>query len=405
MTISGTDASQTSAVLAVNGATQVPIAVAGAPLTLKADGTTTGTMTITNLSSTTTATNVMANFIGTNLAGNVTATSCSSIPPSSSCTMTFTPGTIPVVSTSFPISGSNTTTAIVQIGITSYFAYIANTTSGSVTRCYISLSDGILSGCTTALSISDATGIAFNSAGTYAYITASFPPTVTACSLNSSTGSLSGCLTTTLTSTSSSLANGVVYNPQLGMIYATVSSGQVYQCSLNSNGSIASCFNSGATLLNNPQGIAINPAGTIAYIANFGGSTVAQCNINSSNGALSGCATNTGLGSNNIGMSVNATNTFAYVTNESSNSINWGSIDQTDGSLTPVGSLTIAGVLNATGLGLNSVTNLIYIGNGSNNMVMQCNVNPSTGAVSGCINSGATVLSFPLGIGLYPTPP
>ncbi len=408
VTIIGNDSSQTSTVIAVNASTQARIDMtAGSPLTLKADGNTTGTMTITNLSSSITAHNVTANFTGTNLAGNVTATTCSSIAPGNSCTITFTPGTTPVVSTSFSIYGSNTSALTGQLAISSYAAYLTNTSSDSVTRCNISLADGVLSGCSTVLSSinSNPAGIAFNSAGTYAYIPIASPAAVVACAVDGRSGALSSCATTTLISGSSTSANGIVYNSQLGIIYLTLSTDSVYQCSLNANGSIASCSDSGATNLSSPQGIAINPAGTIAYIANLNDSTVTQCHVSLSTGNLSECVTNTGMGSANIGMAIDPTNAYAYVTNGSSNGITWGSINQADGSLTLAGSLTVSGVQNATGTGLNSVTHIIYIANGSNNMVMQCSIDSTTGAVSACSSSGATELSFPYGVGLYPTPP
>lgn len=404
ITISGTNTTETSAVIAVNGGSQATLSITGSPLILQANGTSTGTMTITNTSSTVTATNVTADFTNTNLSGYVTATTCDSIEPNSSCTMTFTPGTTTIVQTSFPIYGSNTTTVTGQIGITSYFAYITFTTSDTLAKCSVGVSNGALSGCSSLLSFSNPYAIAFNSANT-AYIAISFPASIVSCSVNPSSGSLTGCSTTTILSSSSSAAQGVVYSPMLNMIYVTISNSQVYQCTLNTNGSVSSCTNSGATNLSNPVGITINPAGTYAYIANVGTSnagTITQCTINYPGGNLSGCVTNA-IGSYNTGIAIDASNTFVYAANESANTVTSAQISATTGSLTTYGTAAPVGTNLATGLAFNSVNNFLYVGNGYGNAVVQCSA--ISGSVSGC-NSGTLVPGeFTFGIGLYPTPP
>lgn len=411
--IKGTNTTETSATIAVNSGAEANLSISGSPLTLKADGTTTGTMTIINTSPTVTANNVSADFTNTNLSGYVTATTCDSIPPNGTCTMTFTPGTTTVVQTSFPIYGSNTSTLTGQIGITSYFAYITFASSDSIVRCNIELDGGALSGCTTILSVDNPYGIAFNSANTYAYIASSFPPTVTTCQV-SSTGDLTNCSNTALSTSSPSTqgAWGIVYNPILNLIYVTVANSQVQMCTLNTSGSLNTCSQqSSVTNLNYPTGIDVNPAGTIAYIANYDDSSsasVTQCAINSTSGALSDCTLNS-IGSYNKGIAIDANNAYAYISNSISNTSTIGSVTSADinpstGNLTATGPATaLSSSSTAMGLALNSVINTIYVCSGNNNTVIQCNA--SSGTVSSC-NTGTSVPgTFPSGIGLYPTPP
>lgn len=410
--ISGTNTSITSAQISVNSAAQAELIITSTlPLILKANGSTTGTITILNNSSSITATNISADFSGTPLTGAVTATTCASVAPKASCTMTFTPGTNTVVPTSFPIYGSNTTTVTGQVAISSYFIYITNTGNGDgvggVIRCNVSMSDGELTGCATVMSnvLYRPSGITFNEAGTYAYIVKATPSAVMSCPV-SSTGSISSssCKTTTLNSAGSSSANGVVYNPQRDIVQVTVSTNTVYTCTLSS-GSITSCaLDSSVSNLSYPVGIALNPGLSIAYIANYSSSSIISCVVSSSNGSLSSCTTTTGLGSYLSGVAINPQNTFAYYTKQTSNAVAWASIG-TSGALTYSSQLVISGVQNATGLALNGATNYIYIGNGSGNQVMKCTADPLAGTVSLCNFTGVTLLSFPYGVGLYPNPP
>lgn len=94
------------------------IAESGSPVTLISNGSS-STLTINNTSLTVTALNIMSDFTSTALDGNVTETgnTCASVPPQSSCTLTFTPGNTVVSQTDFNIHGSNTNTITAAIQI------------------------------------------------------------------------------------------------------------------------------------------------------------------------------------------------------------------------------------------------------------------------------------------------
>jgi len=411
--ISGSNTSLTSAQISVNSPSKADLIITSTlPLVLKANGSTTGTITIFNNSTSITAENIVANFSGTDLIGAVTATPCASVAPKTSCTMTFTPGINTVLPTSFQINGSNTTTVIGQLAISSYYIYITNTGSGdgigSIVRCNVSPSDGELTGCTTVMSnvLYRPAGITFNEAGTYAYIVKATPAAVMSCQVSPSGAiSSSSCKTITLDASGSTSANGVVYNSQFNFIQVTLSTNTVYTCSLDSSGSITSCtHDSSVSNLSSPIGIALNPSISIAYIANYSDSSIISCEVSSVDGSLSSCAQSVGLGSYLVGVVINPTNTFAYYTKQTTNAVAWASIGA-GGALTYASQLGISGLQNPTGLALNGATNYIYIGNGSGNQVIKCSSDSSTGILSDCNFTGATLLSFPYGVGLYPNPP
>ena len=113
--------------------TDAVITVTGSPLTLTFSGPT-GQLTINNTSTQVTATNIVSDFTGTALDGNVTETgnTCASVPPSSSCTLTYTPGNAVVPQTNFTIQGTNTNALTAAIAIDSGSTLTAiNPTSGT----------------------------------------------------------------------------------------------------------------------------------------------------------------------------------------------------------------------------------------------------------------------------------
>ncbi|MCW5589131.1 MAG: IPT/TIG domain-containing protein [Legionellales bacterium] len=109
------------------------ISVSRSPVTLVANGGV-GSLTINNTSSTVTATNIMSDFTGTALEDNVTETgnTCANLPPLASCLLIYTPGSVVVPLTQFPIHGSNTNTINGEIRIDSGSTLISVTpASGS----------------------------------------------------------------------------------------------------------------------------------------------------------------------------------------------------------------------------------------------------------------------------------
>lgn len=87
------------------------ISVTGSPLTVLTNSSS-GSLTIHNLSSVVTATSITSNFVGTALDGNITESgnTCGTVAPGATCTLTYSTGSSVVSQTNFTISGSNTNT-------------------------------------------------------------------------------------------------------------------------------------------------------------------------------------------------------------------------------------------------------------------------------------------------------
>lgn len=120
--IKGANTSLTSAVIAVNGAPQAPIAITqNQSLTLGPNDT--GSMTIINNSTTEYAKGIVPDFTNTNLSGNVSVSSntctvsTTGVAPGDTCTITYTANSNAVGSTSFPIQGTNTMSVLGNITI------------------------------------------------------------------------------------------------------------------------------------------------------------------------------------------------------------------------------------------------------------------------------------------------
>jgi hypothetical protein len=130
--------------------------------------------------------------------------------------------------------------------------------------------------------------IGLNSTGTMAYIPN--PPTISYCTANA--GVLTNCNNSTAISTFGPLS--IVVNPANTMLYVASTESieaEITSCSLNANGTINAC-NAPQNLSVGgfePQGLAINAAGTTLYYTNNGSGDITYCTINS-DGTIGNCA-------------------------------------------------------------------------------------------------------------------
>lgn len=144
------------------------------------------------------------------------------------------------------------------------------------------------------------------------------------------------------------------------------------------------------------HGIAINSAGTYAFIANLGNNSVTSCEVSESN--LVNCANSGATGLNSpISIILTANNNYALITNNGSNKIIKCSVN--GGTLNNCADSGATSISTPFGIVLNSAGTYAFITNSySNNTVTSCNVNESN--LSSCVNSGASGLSTPYGITL-----
>lgn len=155
----------------------------------------------------------------------------------------------------------------------------------------------------TGVTLNGATGITIDATNTFAYVANTSTTTgVAACNLGSG-----AC---TLGDTSQSAPTGIAINNSNNAIYISTGTGSsIFVCTITS-GTTLSCSNASASNVSRPQGIVLNPAGTLAHIANNGvtHNNITVCSVN--NGAspptLSSCAvftdTNGTFGTNLQGM-------------------------------------------------------------------------------------------------------
>ena len=114
----------------------------------------------------------------------------------------------------------------------------------------------------------------------FAFVTNAGNNTVSLCPINSSNGTFGNCT-----------ASAVVFNQPTGITLNSAgtlayvgntdpSATTVSLCPIHADGTFGTCVNPGGTF-ERPSGIILNSSGTFAYVPNFGGTTVSICPINS----------------------------------------------------------------------------------------------------------------------------
>ena len=270
--------------------------VGDSALTLTANGTSTGTLSIQNISGRTIPPGVTAHFEGTALNDIVTATTCGEILNNQTCTITFTAKLTNIKSTTFPIYGSNTIPLEGSITINaSPVAYLTrdSNTANEIYQCIIDADSGNFVNCETFsnLGLNAPHGIVVNPAKTRAYILNFGNNSVTQCAIDPNTLHLINC--------ESALANGLAslhnftINPAGTIAYIPDSNGdKINKCPINpTTGKFDnSCSDSGATLVDGPKGIVIDPNNHFAYIANSAGHNITRCSVDQSTANLLECS-------------------------------------------------------------------------------------------------------------------
>lgn len=369
--IYGTDTSLTTATISVNTTSLQTISFDGSSsLTLPANGSSTGTMTIVNGSGAVIAAGLTAHFASTELNGIVTATTCEEIPVGGRCTITFTAGTTTIAATPFPIYGPNTITLEGTISITpTPQAYLSSSNSDDIYRCLIDETAyaPILTQCQTQrdLGLNFPKGIVINPTQTRAYIANNGNSVVTQCDIDPSNNNLTDC--------QSALANGVgslygiALNPAGTKAYiVNASQDSISYCPVNaSTGSFDNdCITSNTTGLNTPRDIVIDPGNTYAYIANLDGENIVRCSVQS-NGDLSSCAivyTRSGIKFN--GITMNHAGTLIYMSV-------WNVSTQIVCPISFIGCVDTSiesSPLNSAGIVVNAADTVNYIANAGNSL-------------------------------------
>jgi 6-phosphogluconolactonase len=127
--------------------------------------------------------------------------------------------------------------------------------------------------------------------------------------------------------------------------------------------------------LNSPIAIAVNPAGTFAYVVNYFSSTVSMFSMNSTTGTLtalspakvstdpSGGAAN----SNSTSIAINPAGTFAYVVNHYTNNVSMFAINASTGILSPLSTPSIPSGTDPRWISINPAGTFAYVTNYGDN--------------------------------------
>ncbi len=302
------------------------------------------------------------------------------------------------------VAGSSSSTAVtVKCGSTHEYVYVANQTASSLSAYSIG-STGTLApdGSSLPNLPQFPTALAVDSTGTTLYVANDSPAnSVSAYAINPG-GSLSSHGVTTSTGNDSN-SYAVTVSPQ-GFVYVA-NSGQGVPGNVSAftfDASPATGFSpipgSPFTAGINPESVAVNPAGTFAFVANFGGNTISVFAIDPTTGALSPVGTPVPTGVDPYGtIAINPEGTFLYVANYGSNSVSAYSISS-KGTLAPIAGSPFTAGTKPFSLAINPAGTFAYVVNALDNTIWTYAINPTSGALT-LMNSQANP---PTGTGASP---
>ena len=226
----------------------------------------------------------------------------------------------------------------------------------------------------------------------FAYVTDLTSGNVSVCAISASTGALSEC-----TSTSGfnfHLPETIALNPAGTFAYIADNGNGLAFCAVDAvTGELNKCAYTGDLTNIQTAGVVLNAAGNRAYVSYYNGGTasiVQLCTVEAS-GELTGCApTGSGFsGTTDLeGITLNPSGTFAYVANNSGG-IFYCPIDKTTGEL-GVCHLTGTLGLSAAGITLNAAGTVAYETE-RGGAISVCTASPSTGLLTGCVPTATGV--------------
>ena len=188
----------------------------------------------------------------------------------------------------------------------------------------------------------------------------------------------------------STYPGGIAINPAGTIAYISDYTNGVLMCNIDSTtGLLSNCTSTGSGYTNATI-ISLNAAGTYAYIGDYSaGIPIIKCSVTPVTGALSSCTTTTATFSYPTSVVFNSAGTTAYVGNYDVTQISVCSVDLTTGDLSSCTSTpnTPTGMLYTTGVALNSDETILYVTSNNNNSVNQCPIK-SDGTLLSCTSTG-----------------
>jgi DNA-binding beta-propeller fold protein YncE len=158
-----------------------------------------------------------------------------------------------------------------------------------------------------------------------------------------------------------------------------------------------SCVNNASATFGAPGNMAVNSAGTLAYVVNRTASTVSVCNV--SGQSVTSCNNLSGSNFNAPeGVTLSPDQKHAYIANAGSKQITVCDILQDGTGLLANCSVTDGAFTGTGNIGLNSLGTIAYVPNQLLSNVFVCDASLVSGQLSGCKQSRGTGFVGPAGV-------
>jgi 6-phosphogluconolactonase (cycloisomerase 2 family) len=294
-------------------------------------------------------------------------------------------------------SGSNVSANVSSVVVTCRLAlaYVVNSTDATISQYTIGL-DGALTSLGTPIGTGGTSPnvVTVDPTGRFAYVTNFGSNTVARFSIDAATGALSFLGTV---STGGLTPYSVAVDPTGRYAYVTNqddphgATNSIAQFTIGSDGRLTA-IGSGIVALpagRVPYQITVDPTGRHAYVANkFAGNetgtgSISQFDIDAATGALT-LMNQVSSDTWSIGIAINPAGTFAYVSNIGANTVSQFSIDPATGGLTLVPANTQATENRPYPMAISANGQFAYWANKGSNSISQCTINPDGSLRTGC---------------------
>jgi len=153
---------------------------------------------------------------------------------------------------------------------------------------------------------------------------------------------------------------------------------------------------------NNPDSMAVDPAGKFAYAVNFSSNDVSMYTFDATTGVLASVGT-IPAGTGPMSVAVDAAGKFAYVANFFSNNVSMYTIDATTGALVPIG--TIAAGTNPFSVAVDPASKFVYVANWTGYLIEGSVSTYSIDATTGALTATGTIATqlSPTSIVVHPS--
>ena len=312
------------------------------------------------------------------------------------------------------LNGKKPLTSKIAFQVSNAYAYIANYYNSSVTKCMVDPITGLFNTCQDSGVggiFSGPVQIIMRSFGgnKFAYVSNITNSTILRCNVNPVTGQFSSCVDSGAGTQLSAVWGMSFYDTSNGNTYMYVpnpAKNQIFQCPINTTtGLLGTCVDSGAgavfpgmNYVNAASYIKFNSSGGNTYVyvteGNNGSVYVTKCLVNFNSGTFSNCSNlNVGFpGPTGIAFTKIGNQSTAYITNAYNTVIYTCTVDS-QGLLNCANPIP-GGWSELTQAKIGGQT-LLYSANGfGTNNVSQCLIDPNTGALSACQDSGVSSTPF-----------